>query len=127
MNLRTIVAFFYVASLLVLPGVAHGHAFPDHSDPRVGATLSSPPAGAYIWFDGDLEPAFSRITVQDADRKKSRPGQRPRESVQFGPPRSRPASAAIGHLSGNLERGIEGRPPDFRRLYIYNQMRLMQC
>lgn len=70
MNLRTTVAFFYLASLLTLSGVAHGHAFPDHSDPRVGATLSSQPAGAYIWFDGDLEPAFSRITVQDVGGKR---------------------------------------------------------
>ena len=50
--------------------MSHGHAFPDHSDPKVGATLSAPPVGVYIWFDGDLEPAFSRITVQDASGKK---------------------------------------------------------
>lgn len=53
MNLRTTLTFLYLASLLVLPDVAHGHAFPDHSNPRVGA-----------------EPAFSRITVQDVTVKK---------------------------------------------------------
>jgi methionine-rich copper-binding protein CopC len=70
MNLRMAAVFFYLASLLLLPGVAHGHAFPDHSNPKVGSTLSSPPAGVYIWFDGELEPAFSRITVQDATGKR---------------------------------------------------------
>ena len=53
-----------------MPGLSHGHAFPDHSSPKVGETLSTSPAGAYIWFDGDLEPAFSRITVQDATGKR---------------------------------------------------------
>ena len=70
MNLRTAAVFFYIASLLLLPGVAHGHAFPDHSNPKVGSTLSLPPAGVYIWFDCELEPAFSRITVQDATGKR---------------------------------------------------------
>jgi methionine-rich copper-binding protein CopC len=70
MNLRMAAVFFYLASLLLLPGVAHGHAFPDHSNPKVGSTLSLPPAGVYIWFDGELEPAFSRITVQDATGKR---------------------------------------------------------
>jgi len=69
-NLRSAVALFVLASLLVLPGVSHGHAFPDHSSPRVGETLSAPPVGTYIWFDGGLEPAFSRITVQDMSGKK---------------------------------------------------------
>ena len=70
MNLRTAVALFVLASLLVLPGVSYGHAFPDHSSPKVGETLSTPPVGAYIWFDGDLESAFSRITVQDLSGKR---------------------------------------------------------
>jgi len=73
MNLRMAAVFFYLASLLLLPGVAHGHAFPDHSNPKVGSTLSSPPAGVYIWFDGELEPAFSGYGP-GRDRKESRPG-----------------------------------------------------
>ena len=42
------------------------HAFPDRSEPRVGAVLRTAPAQVRIWFDGDLEPAFSRIAVTDA-------------------------------------------------------------
>lgn len=70
MNLKTAVALFCLTTLLILPGASHGHAFPDHASPKVGETLSTPPAGAYIWFDGDLEPSFSRITVQDTSGKR---------------------------------------------------------
>ena len=52
------------------PEVSRGHAFPDHSDPKVGATVASSPAGVRIWFDGDLEPVFSTISVQEASGKK---------------------------------------------------------
>ncbi len=70
LNLKRAVGLFLFASLLVVPGVSHGHAFPDHSDPRVGSTLSAPPVGVYIWFDGDIEPAFSTMTVEDATGKR---------------------------------------------------------
>lgn len=53
----------------LLPGVSMAHVFPDHSDPRVGSTVSTSPPEVRIWFDGDLEPAFSSITVHTADGK----------------------------------------------------------
>ena len=56
--------------LLVAPVSAWGHAFPDHSDPRVGSELKTPPAQAKIWFDSELEPVFSSLEVLDADQKK---------------------------------------------------------
>ncbi|MBI3609583.1 MAG: copper resistance protein CopC [Nitrospirae bacterium] len=43
--------------------LAWAHVFPDHSEPRVGSTLKTPPSTVRIWFDGYLEPAFSRIEV----------------------------------------------------------------
>jgi methionine-rich copper-binding protein CopC len=46
--------------------VAWGHAFPDRSDPRVGAALSASPDHVRIWFDGALEPVFSTVRVQNA-------------------------------------------------------------
>ncbi len=70
MDVRTAVTLFYLALLLVFPRVSYGHAFPDHSIPRVGETISAPPAGAYIWFDGDIEPVFSKMTVQDMNGKQ---------------------------------------------------------
>ncbi len=49
---------------------AHGHAFPDHSEPRVGWTVPVPPAQVKIWFDGAIEPVFSTITVMNADKQR---------------------------------------------------------
>jgi len=56
---------------------AEGHAFPIRSDPRVGWTIASSPSKVTIWFDGELEPAFSTITVynsatQQVDKGDSR-------------------------------------------------------
>ena len=45
---------------------AEGHAFPERAEPRVGAVVRTPPRQVQIWFDGDLEPAFSRVSVKDA-------------------------------------------------------------
>ena len=70
MKLGTAAALFLLSFLLVLPGVSQGHAFPDHSDPKVGATVSGPPGNVRIWFDGDLEPVFSTIAVQNESGKK---------------------------------------------------------
>jgi len=61
-----------IVSLVFLGGFpvsSWAHAFPDHSDPKVGATLDSSPSLVRIWFDSDLEPAFSKITVRNADDK----------------------------------------------------------
>ena len=49
------------------PQVAWGHAFPDHSEPKVGSTVSAAPAVIRIWFDGALEPAFSSLHIQNAN------------------------------------------------------------
>jgi methionine-rich copper-binding protein CopC len=68
-NLFTVVAVLSAALLLFLPEAAWCHAFPDHSDPKVGSTVSGPPAQVRIWFDSDLEPAFSNIMVHNADGK----------------------------------------------------------
>ena len=60
-----------------LQGLAEAHAFPLHSDPRVGWTVALSPPKVTIWFDGELEPAFSTITVyntakQQVDKGNSR-------------------------------------------------------
>ena len=49
-----------------VPRAAWSHAFPDHQSPGAGVVLKSPPEAVKIWFDGDLEPIFSTITVRDA-------------------------------------------------------------
>ncbi len=68
-NLRYLVAALLAAILFVLPGESWAHAFPDHSDPKVGSTVSGSPTQVRIWFDSDLEPAFSTLMVHNADGK----------------------------------------------------------
>ena len=61
-----------IVSLVFLCGFpvsSRAHASPDHSDPKVGAALDSSPSLVRIWFDSELEPAFSKITVRNADDK----------------------------------------------------------
>ncbi len=75
---RALSSFF----ALVLSGtffqtLAQAHAFPVRSDPRVGWTVALSPSKVTIWFDGELEPAFSTITVfnsakQQVDKGNSR-------------------------------------------------------
>lgn len=53
-----------------LPGGALAHIFLHHAEPRLGAVVAAPPDRIRIWFDGDVEGAFSRITVQDSSGKQ---------------------------------------------------------
>lgn len=55
--------------LLLMPAAAWAHAFPDHSDPRVGHAVEAPPA-VRIWFDGEIEPTFSTIRVENGDKQQ---------------------------------------------------------
>ena len=54
-----------LATLCLRPQTVQAHAFPDHADPKVGATVPASPPLVRIWFDGALEPAFSSIMVHD--------------------------------------------------------------
>jgi methionine-rich copper-binding protein CopC len=58
------------AVLLATAGPAWAHAFPDHSDPRVGHTVDGPPPAVRIWFDGAIEPVFSTLRVEDAGARR---------------------------------------------------------
>ena len=58
------------AVLLVAPSSGWAHAFPDHSDPRVGHALDASPPAVRIWFDGAIEPVFSTIRVESADQQR---------------------------------------------------------
>ena len=66
-NLWTLIAALSLAFVSALPEASWGHAFPDHSDPKVGSTVSGSPAQVRIWFDSDLEPAFSTIMVHNGN------------------------------------------------------------
>lgn len=55
--------------LMTAPLPADAHLFPLRASPPVGSTLQYPPAAVRIHFDGELEPAFSRVEVRDAQGK----------------------------------------------------------
>jgi copper resistance protein C len=48
---------------------AHGHAFLDHAEPKVGSVVATAPVAVKIWFSQQLEPAFSTAQVTDASGK----------------------------------------------------------
>jgi methionine-rich copper-binding protein CopC len=62
-------SLIWVAALLLAPEGAWAHAFPDHSDPRVGHTVEAP-SGVRIWFDGEIEPVFSTIRVENGAKQR---------------------------------------------------------
>lgn len=64
----SVMALFLV--LTFLPAIARGHAFPLRSEPRVGWTVTGPPTKIKIWFDSELESAFSTITVYNALKER---------------------------------------------------------
>ena len=55
-----------MAALLLVPAPGWAHAFPGHSNPRVGHTVEASPPRVRIWFDGPIEPVFSTIRVEDS-------------------------------------------------------------
>lgn len=57
-------------ALLLGTGPAWGHAFPDHSEPRVGHAVAVAPGAVRIWFDGDLEPVFSTMRVENREQQR---------------------------------------------------------
>lgn len=69
MQLKTIFTVCCIVLLCSAPAALWAHAFPDHSDPKVGSTVSGSPSQVRIWFDGDLEPAFSNLMVHNMDGK----------------------------------------------------------
>jgi methionine-rich copper-binding protein CopC len=58
------------AALLLAPEGCCAHAFPDHSDPRVGHTVDASPPAVRVWFDGEIEPVFSTIRVENGDKQR---------------------------------------------------------
>ncbi|MFJ1256696.1 copper resistance protein CopC [Cupriavidus sp. CuC1] len=70
------------------------HAFPERAEPRVGAVTESLPSYVRIWFDADLEPAFSTLRVLDAQGRQVN-----RESGQVNAEHSRLLEARLPPLA----------------------------
>lgn len=69
--LRRLVLFW--AACLLGAALAHpasAHVFFERAEPRVGSVVTTPPPMITIWFDGQIEPAFSTITVVDTARQR---------------------------------------------------------
>jgi methionine-rich copper-binding protein CopC len=59
-----------LGALSAFSATSSAHAFLDHADPKVGATVATPPAQIKAWFTQHLEPAFSTMQVLDGDGKQ---------------------------------------------------------
>ena len=69
-TLKAIITLYSVMLVCLEPWPAWGHAFPQRAEPPVGATVAVSPPHVRIWFDGALEPAFSRLRVQTASGQR---------------------------------------------------------
>src|SRR2546426_12371287 len=68
--MRALLLMALVVALVLAPAAGWAHAFPDHSEPRVGHTLGVPPPEVRIWFDGAIEPTFSTIRVENEAKQR---------------------------------------------------------
>lgn len=67
MRLARVLAGLALASL---PALAAAHAFLDHASPRVGSEVHGSPAQVTLSYTADIEPAFSSVSVTDAQGKQ---------------------------------------------------------
>jgi len=72
--LRRSAALLLTLCLLIGPAGARAHATPDHADPKVGSTITGSLSQVRIWFDSDLEPAFSSIAIYGPGGARVDPG-----------------------------------------------------
>ena len=69
MRTRLLVGLLLSGAWLSLPRTGYAHAFLDHADPKVGSTVRSPPGAVTLTFTEGVEPAFSKLEVDDANAK----------------------------------------------------------
>jgi len=91
---------------LILIGAAfvshvQAHAFPIRSEPRVGWMIATSPSKVIIWFDGELEPAFSTVAVYNSTKQR----------VDKGTSRISPSDATV------LEADLPALPSGTYRVY----------
>lgn len=67
--MRTCLAAAALGGLLWAQQVL-AHTFPERAEPRVGAVIDSSPSRVRIWFDAELEPAFSTLRVLDGQGRQ---------------------------------------------------------
>jgi len=70
MKLQTATRAAVAALFIVSCKLAHAHAHPTHEVPGAGASVTTTQKDVAIDFDDAIEPAFSSITVTDAQGKR---------------------------------------------------------
>ena len=58
-----------LAAILAFPAVIFAHAFVDHAEPKVGATVEAPKE-IRVWFTLQVDPASSTLTVLNSGGKE---------------------------------------------------------
>ena len=64
---RSVIDVMTALAFLLSTGGASAHAMLDHAEPRVGNTIAATPHEVRLWFTQKLEPAFSTVTVTNAE------------------------------------------------------------
>lgn len=65
--MKRILLALLAAWLIAGPQAAFAHAFLAHASPAVGSTVKAAPTKLELWYTEGVEPAFSKVTVADAD------------------------------------------------------------
>lgn len=78
-HLRVLLLWVVLLGTAARISPASAHVFFERAEPRVGSVIEAPPPMITIWFDGQIEPAFSTVVVTDAaerrvDREDARVG-----------------------------------------------------
>lgn len=69
-KMKILTLFCLLAQFGLWSEVAFAHVFPERAEPSVGAVVDVAPGRVRIWFDGVLEPIFSRLRVQDEEGRQ---------------------------------------------------------
>jgi hypothetical protein len=67
---HSVIGAAFLATALLVPAAASAHASLVKSVPGRRAVLVTPPTRVQLWFNERLEPAFSRLSVWDAEGKQ---------------------------------------------------------
>jgi copper resistance protein C len=65
--MRILIAIVLLVLMAAGNMAARAHAFLDHASPLVGSTVQSPPREVSLTFTQNIEPAFSTVSVFDAN------------------------------------------------------------
>jgi len=68
--MRRVATILGAAAVLAYAVPARAHAYLDHASPAVGSAVAVSPPAVTLWFTGKIEPAFSHVTVADAQGRR---------------------------------------------------------